>query len=174
MGEQFDLYKDAVLLMASLGAALYCMRLQVALRKLQRTDKGYGKAIAALTEATRLSKQASDDIRQQIHEAIAELDQKVGTLKGQRIEIDDLLDAMDGQMSHQVARCDEARKLTEQALTPLVHRAELEIQALTKAIEISARLSSMKANETSVAELRSDLDRSKTAEPNPFLKAVSA
>lgn len=172
MGEQFDLYKDAILLMACLGAALYCMKLQVAIRRLHRADRGVGKAVQALTEATRASHSAAAEIREQVREAIAELDEKVGTLKGQRAQIDDLLDVIDGQMAHQIDRCDEARKLTEEALTPLVHRAELEIQALTKAIEISARLTRMQANEVNVSNIRSETGRSERGESNPFLKAV--
>lgn len=164
------LYADALLLMGALGLALYCLMLQRQLRKLQRTDRGIGKAIDELSLSTRLSQQAARDLKNQIGQALTEIDTKLATLRGRRVEIDDVLDAVDGQVNLQMRRCEDARTLTEQALRPLLERAELEIQALTAAIEVSARLSKRAsipepaAAPAPVAHPHAD---------NPFLRAVN-
>lgn len=181
MSGQIALYTDAILVMASLGAALFCLRLQVQLRRLQRLDRGVGQAILAMTEATRASQAAAAAIRGEVEESIRQLDERYGDLEARRREVDDLLDTMEGQMTLQVKRCHEARQLTEQALTPLVHKAEMELHALTKALEVSTRLSSLKSRmadterprEDDVDVLRSSLERDAAARNNPFLRAVN-
>lgn len=178
MEQNFSLYTDALLVMTSLGAALYCLRLHGQVRKLQRTDRGVGQAVKALVDATRASHGAAAELREQVQASLAELDEKYGELNLRRQEVDDLLDTIDGQMGHQMRRCTEARQLTEQALTPLVQKAEIEIHALTKALEVSSRLRGLRADledtprEEDLAILRSTLDREEPNPSNPFLRAV--
>ena len=161
------LYADALMLMGALGLSIYCLSLHRQLKRLQRTDRGIGQAIENLTAATRASQQANRDIKMQIGSALTDIDRKLEALRGRRTELDDVLDAVDGQVKHQMRRCDEARTLTEQALTPLLERAELEIQALTAAIEVSARLSQR--------PLKKVLKEATVTEDtnNPFLRAVN-
>ncbi|MEM1381548.1 MAG: hypothetical protein AAGH41_13085 [Pseudomonadota bacterium] len=140
MTGNFQLYTDAILLFACLGTVLYCMRIQRALRQLQTLDGGVGKAITELNQAVKSSQDASVALRDELAEAVVNLDNRYADLKTRRVEIDDLLDAMDGQMGLQLRRCKEARQLTEQALTPLVRKAEMEIQSLTKALELKASM----------------------------------
>ncbi|MEM9809706.1 MAG: hypothetical protein AAF788_00620 [Pseudomonadota bacterium] len=173
--ETFSLYADAVIVMTSLGAMLYCMRLSSRLKRFQQIDRGMGQAIKGLTDATESSRIAGQEIREQIRTSIEELDERRGTLKSHRQEIEDLLDTVDGQMGMQVRRCHEARELTERALTPLVHKAEVEIQALTKALEVSTRLAGLQASMGSKAELArlsEDVPPPAPQTTNPFLRAV--
>lgn len=178
MNDQISLYSDALLFMTSLGAALYCMRLQGKIKRLQRTDKGIGQAIKSMVDATHASKDAAAVMREQLAESVADLDERYAKLELRRQEIDDLLDTMEGQMGLQVKRCHEARQLTEKALTPLVHKAEMEIHALTRALEVSTRFAAVKKGlhpeEEDMEVLRSTLDRSESREANPFLRAVGA
>ena len=160
------LYADALLLMAALGLSIYCLSLHRQLKRLQRTDRGIGKAIENLVAATRASQQASRDIKMQVGGTLSEMDSKLETLQGRRTELDDILDAVEGQVNLQMRRCDEARSLTEQALTPLLERAELEIQALTAAIEVSARLSQRPLTKVLKEPATPQSD-------NPFLRAVN-
>lgn len=181
MTDQIALYTDSLLFMASLGAALYCLRLQAQLKKLQRMDRGLGQAIKAMTEATKASQDAASAIKSEVEDSIMRLDERYGELQNRRREVDDLLDTMEGQMTHQVKRCHEARHLTEQALTPLVHKAEMELHALTKALEVSTRLSNIKRSvpnldaprDEDMDVLRSTLERDKASRDNPFLRAVN-
>lgn len=163
------LYADALLLMAGLGLALYCLMLQRQVKRLQRTDRGIGKAIEDLATATRQTQMASRDLKQQIGSALSEIDTRLEALRGRRVEIDDVLDAVDGQVASHMRRCDDARTLTEQALTPLLQRAELEIQALTAAIEVSARLAHRAQPQQPERAPAQDLGLS----DNPFLRAVN-
>ncbi|NNU17294.1 hypothetical protein HK107_13265 [Parvularcula sp. ZS-1/3] len=172
----FDLYADAFVLMAALGAALYCLKLQRTLKKMQRTESGIGAALTTLAQATEASSAAVEDLREQLQGAVRELDERAYALKDKRVEIDDLLDTMEGQMVRHLRQCEEARTLTEDAITPLMRRAELEIQALSKALEVSARMS--KLNRDNPHERDDHHDRSRPADAhdtasNPFLKAVA-
>ncbi|GGY51596.1 hypothetical protein [Parvularcula lutaonensis] len=178
MEQNFALYTDAILVMASLGAALYCLRLHQQLKRFQRADRGVGEAIKRLTEATRLSQSAAAEIRDQVKESLAALDARYGDLQVKRQEVDDLLDAIEGQMGQHMRRCTEARQLTEQALTPLVHKAEMEIHALTKALEVATRLRRLHGEESPVdsgLNLRTAPDAASATgslSNNPFLRAV--
>jgi len=177
MLQSLPLYADALLFMTSLGALLYCAQLQARLKGLQRLDKGVAKSIQELGKATAQSMQASDDIREQIKAAIEELDERHGLLKSRRQEVEDLLDTVDGQIGLQVKKCHEARQLTERALTPLVYKAEVEIQALTRALEVSSRLAGIQSNlkvDGGVADAATQLANTPEKERslNPFLRAV--
>lgn len=171
----FDLYADAFILMAALGAALYCLKLQRTLKKMQRAESGIGAALTTLVRATEASSAAVEDLREQLQSAVQELDERTYALKDKRVEIDDLLDTMEGQMIRHVRQCEEARTLTEDAITPLMRRAELEIQALSKALEVSARMSKLHRNNHQDREHHDQSiggDAPDTA-GNPFLKAVA-
>lgn len=184
MNADIHLYTDTVLVLASLGASLYCMRLHAAIRRLNKLDGGVGKAIAALNEAIRSSQQASASVRDEIAEAVDGLDRRYADLKARRQEVDDLLDTMDGQMGLQMRRCHEARQLTEKALTPLVRKAEMEIQTLTRALELKAQMERLgdvaspdmragRFEQGRSPEERLDLLRNEDERPyNPFLRAV--
>ncbi|MEM6913238.1 MAG: hypothetical protein AAF511_04605 [Pseudomonadota bacterium] len=177
MFESLPLYADALLFMTSLGALLYCMQLQARLKGLQRLDKGVAKSIQELSKATAQSMQASDEIREQIKTAIEELDERHGLLKSRRQEVEDLLDTVDGQIGLQVKKCHEARQLTERALTPLVYKAEVEIQALTRALEVSSRLAGIQSSlqvDDDIARAAAEVAQAPDGEHglNPFLRAV--
>ncbi|MEO1656118.1 MAG: hypothetical protein AAFR65_00225 [Pseudomonadota bacterium] len=177
MFDSLPLYADALLFMTSLGALLYCAQLQARLKGLQRLDKGVAKSIQELGKATAQSMQASDEIREQIRTALEELDERHGLLKSRRQEVEDLLDTVDGQIGLQVKKCHEARQLTERALTPLVYKAEVEIQALTRALEVSSRLAGIQSDlqvdddiATAAAQVASTPGSDRSI--NPFLRAV--
>ena len=119
------------------------MRLDRTLRGLQQTEEGLAKAVNTLSQAVDHSRQASKTLVSEIEEAAQELDRRYGKLKSQRQEIDDVLDAVDGQIGLQLRRCQEARQLTERALTPLVRKAEMDIQALTKGLELKAQMDNL-------------------------------
>lgn len=182
MLDNIDLYSDAFLLMACLTAALFCLKLQTKLKALQRSEKGLAQALKALADATDTSRQASAEIKHQIAEGLSQLDERAGRVHARRQEIEDLLDSMEGQMALQVRRCHDARQLTEKALTPLVHKAEVEIHALTKALELSSQMAGL---QMATDPLRHDpAARAERSNPdighppptgqsnNPFLRAV--
>ncbi|MEM9840813.1 MAG: hypothetical protein AAF830_16895 [Pseudomonadota bacterium] len=196
MFSDLHLYTDILLVLGCAGTALYCFRIQRSLRQLQKLDGGVGQTIQALNEAISASQMASSGLRDELAETVAALDGRHMDLKKRRQEVDDLLDAMDGQMAMQFRRCQEARQLTEKALTPLVRKAEMEIQALTKALELKAQMERLAEERRAPpapspakdpldelwAELesgserereRADLLRDEDNRPyNPFLRAV--
>jgi len=180
MFENIDLYTDAILLMACLSAALFCLKLQAKLKTLQRSEKGMAQALQALADATETSRLASAEIKNQIADGLSQLDERAGRVHLRRQEIEDLLDSMEGQIAHQVRRCHEARQLTEKALTPLVHKAEVEIHALTRALELSSQMAGLSVStETVLTEPEpsrvdpASVGRASTLRSNnPFLRAV--
>ena len=131
---------DVGLFLSAFTASVYCLRLQRRLRLLQDQRGDVQNAIRQLSETVATSQAAAASLRTDIATSLQELDQRYGHLQLKRQEVDDVLDAMDGQIGLQLRRCQEARQLTERALTPLVRKAELAIQALTRALEMKANL----------------------------------
>lgn len=129
---------DIGLFLSAFTASIYCLRLQRRLRLLQDQRGDVQQAIRQLSDGVVASQAAASALRNDIATAVQELDQRFSHLRVKRQEIDDVLDAMDGQIGLQLRRCHDARQLTERALTPLVRKAELEIQALTRALEMKA------------------------------------
>jgi septal ring factor EnvC (AmiA/AmiB activator) len=138
--EQFALYADAILLMACLGASLVCLRLHRELKRLRLLDGGLGKAVKEMNAATGAVRDAQENLRDQIQKDLAELDRRCAALKSKRQEIDDLLDAMEGQAAYQSRKCRNAQDVAERALLPLISKAEVEIRTLTQAIEVASQL----------------------------------
>jgi len=185
-----DLLVDTGLFLSSVTASVYCLRLQARLRSLQDSRGSVQEAIKRLGETVSSSQLAAASLKVEIAGALKDLDERYGHLHAKRQEVDDVLDAMDGQLGLQVRRCHEARQLTERALTPLVRKAELEIQALTKALELRAGMDDLAALEKAPADrtqrdwddiltraldgtLQEAHDVENAAErSNPFLRAV--
>ncbi|MEE4210422.1 MAG: hypothetical protein V2I43_14305 [Parvularcula sp.] len=95
------------------------------------------KALYQLTAAVQRLQDAKAGIIDAMEDSLAKMDRGFDEIERKRVQVEDLADLLEGQAVFHQKRCDEAIKLSEAAVTPLLKRAEEEIRTLRKVVELA-------------------------------------
>lgn len=191
---------DLAVLGASAGAVLYCGQLARRLGQLRRAEGGTPKALAELSAAITASQESAERIAQAAAQATDEMRGAFTELSRQQQAAEDLCGMLDGQAGLAERRVAKAQAAADAALTSVTRRAGIELEALSRAVEIAAQANRGQANERQANERQANEARPPraerpspkpggappdavlpaaakvrqraSAEPNPFLRAV--
>lgn len=186
---------DLAVLGASAGAVLYCGQLARRLGQLRRAEGGTPKALAELSAAITASQESAERIAQAAAQATDEMRGAFTELSRQQQAAEDLCGMLDGQAGLAERRVAKAQAAADAALTSVTRRAGIELEALSRAVEIAAQANRGQANERQANEARppraerpspkpggappdavlpaaAKVRQRASAEPNPFLRAV--
>lgn len=186
---------DLAVLGASAGAVLYCGQLARRLGQLRRAEGGTPKALAELSAAITASQESAERIAQAAARATDEMRGAFTELSRQQQAAEDLCGMLDGQAGLAERRVAKAQAAADAALTSVTRRAGIELEALSRAVEIAAQANRGQANERQANEARppraerpspkpggappdavlpaaAKVRQRASAEPNPFLRAV--
>lgn len=135
---------DIVVVLICCAVLLYCQLLARRLRALHTLKSGVGEAIVNLSGAIKQSTEANEKIASDALEALASLDTAMAQIREERQAAADLLETLDGQI-HRAKRTLgtplETAQKTAERLTSLTERARIEMDALTKAVAITNKVS---------------------------------
>ena len=193
---------DLAVLSASAGAMLYCGHLARRLGQLRRAEGGTPKALAELATAITASQESAAEAALTAERAAADMRAAFTTLSAQQQATEDLCGMLDGQVGLAERRMANAQAAAEAALTSVTRRAGIELEALSRAVEIAARTNESQAREGQAKERGAEkaagegtgggrterreattapaavlpaaakVRQRASAEPNPFLRAV--
>jgi hypothetical protein len=174
--EELKIGLDLAVLGASGCAALYCRTLAVRLRRLNGAGAATPKALAQMTKAVETMREEAKAVPEAARAAARELDEAVAELRARTRAAEDLSAVLDGQTAAAERRLTGARSAADEAIAVAAARARIELDALSRAIEIAARVKGV-LPEDAPAELREVASRGPVRQrasdrPNPFLRAV--
>ncbi len=157
---------------------LHLMRRQ---RKPSIPAEDVAKALHQLTYAIEKLQAAKSGIVDAMEDSLARVDRGFEEIERKRVQVEDLADLLEGQSIYHQKRCDEAIKLSEAAVTPLLKRAETEIRTLRKVVELARETRGEPAEATPPPKVHDLMARAgyvpetATDRPiltNPFLKVM--
>ena len=130
---------DLAVLGASAGAVLYCGQLARRLGQLRRAEGGTPRALADLSAAIAASQASAAQIALAAERATADMRAAFTALSAQQQAAEDLCGMLDGQAGLAERRIAKAQAAAEAAMTSVTRRAGIELEALSRAVEIAAR-----------------------------------
>lgn len=173
---------DLAVLGTSGAMMLYCAQLSGRLRGLRRAQGETPKALAALTRATEESQRSAAEIALAADRATTQMRAAADALTAECQRAEDLSGLLDGQSAVASRRLTEAQRGAGEALKALTGRAAIEIDALTRAVEVTAGIASEvsdrsvpaapKSAPVSIGPDTAPVRQRAAADPNPFLRAV--
>ena len=156
---------DATLAATSGAGVLYCAVLSRRLAALRSAKAGVTPALRALTDAVRESRAAAEAITEAAEGGVRRLNAAYAELGEKRQATDDLCGVLDGQAGRVEARIGAARieaeravagaleplegqaslvvQTAERTLSVLARRARIELEALSDAVEIAHRVTTL-------------------------------
>lgn len=160
-----DIALDATLAATSGAAVLYCAVLSRRLATLRSAKSGVTPALKTLTAAVRESQAAAETITSAAEAAVRRLNEAYAELDAKRQATDDLVSVLDGQAAQAEKRIGAARadaeaaiarameplegqaslvvQTAERTLSVLARRARIELEALSDAVDIAHRVTSL-------------------------------
>lgn len=179
---------DLAVLATSGAAVLYCGQLARRLGRLRDAEGGTPRALAELARAIDANRESASEIAEAARAATAEMRGAFADLTRQQQMAEDLAGTLDGQAALAERRMAAAQAATEAALTAVTRRAGIELEALSRAVEIAAGARATEAAseaapakaapgptgkpEALPADDAAPVRQRASAEPNPFLRAV--
>ena len=180
---------DLAVLATSGAAVLYCGQLGRRLGQLRRAEGGTPEALGRLTRAIEASQASAAQIALAADKATNEMRGAFAELSRQQQAAEDLSGLLDGQSAMAERKVKQAQEAAEAALASVTRRAGIELEALSRAVEIAARANEIerearrgpkeadpaepgKAPDAVLPAAHAVVRQRASGEPNPFLRAV--